>query len=130
MSEHVAKQLELLRSSFPELVYLEADHWVRLESLAVPVGWSAEFVDVAFRIPGEAAAAPYGFYVDPPITLANGSPPSNYTHPIPPGTVPFPGDWALFSWSPTNWRPHHDPAKGDNMLNFARSISDRLVEAS
>lgn len=130
MSEHVARQLELLRSSLPELEYLEADHWVRLESRSVAAGWSAGSVDVAFRIPVEAATAPYGFYVSPPITLANGSAPGNYTHPIPPGTVPFAGEWGLFSWSPTNWRPHQDPAKGDNMLNFARSISDRFLEAS
>jgi hypothetical protein len=130
MSEHVSKQLELLRTAFPELEYLEADHWVRIEDRSVPAGWSAESVDVAFRIPADPGTPPYGFYVAPPITLANGRVPGNYTYPIPPETVPFAGEWGLFSWSPANWRPHHDPAKGDNMLDFARSLSDRLAEAS
>lgn len=91
-------------------------------------------VDVAFRIPPEPAAQPYGFYVQPVLLIKKGdttSSPSNYTNPASEQPPFGDGPWAVFSWSPLNgWHPQDDVAKGDNMTQFAHSFADRLKDAS
>ncbi len=136
MTARVEQELALLRRRWPDLDYTEnpSGHWVRLSSYPVPPGWNRRQVEVAFRIPAEAATQPYGFYVRPVLLLEAGggaSQPSNYTHPA--AEQPPLGDepWAMFSWSPLNgWNPQDDVTKGDNMTHFARSFADRLKEAS
>jgi hypothetical protein len=125
----LAHELELLRARYPDLEYLDRDgHWVRIPRYPVPVGWSDTAVEVAFRIPPEPATAPYAFYVRPPLLLASGAIPSNYT---PTATTPWGAGFAQFSWSPLDaWIPKADVAAGANMLNFAASFADRLAERS
>jgi len=127
----IIEELELLRGWWSSLEYEAGERWVLLRSYRLPVGiWSSDQVDVAFQIPAQLPAeAPYGFYVRPPLTLAAGQMPSNYTYP--PAEPPFgPGPWGRFSWAPVAWRPVADARAGDNMVGFALSIGDRLKEAS
>jgi hypothetical protein len=130
MSARVQQELALLRRHWPDLAYQEDGHWVRLRPYPVPPGWTHEVVDVCFRIPAEAATAPYGFYVSPALLIQAGATtatPSNYT---PNTTTPFGEGWAMFSWAPLAWQPKEDVAAGDNMLHFVRSFRDRLEEAT
>ena len=125
----VHEELGLLRSLFPGLVYEEwnGQHWVRISDFALPEGWSQDASDIAFHIPTEVGQPPYGFWVHPAITLANGGPVNNCT---PASATPWGSDWMQFSWSPVSWQPNVDVRSGDNMLNFLFSILDRLRELS
>jgi hypothetical protein len=126
MSCRVEDELALLRRHWPTLEYLATDHWVWLPSYPVPSGWTSSDVEVSFRIPGDTAVQPYGFYVRPGLLVA-GTPaaePANYTNPA---AVPFGVGWAMFSWAPaTPWRPHEQIERGDNMTHFVRSFRDRF----
>jgi hypothetical protein len=123
MSDRVSSELALLRRAHPELEFLDEECWVRLSAYAMPAGWSEPEVEMAFRIPPTAAVQPYGFWVHPGVTLADGRQPTNYTPSV---EIPFGPSWGQFSWSPRIWRPHAVIEKGDNMLHFLRSITDRL----
>lgn len=123
MSERIEAELALLRRVHPGLEFLDEEFWVRLATYPLPPGWSADEVALAFRIPPSVAVQPYGFWVYPSITLADGRTPTNYTANV---EIPFGSGWSQFSWSPLAWRPHTQIEKGDNMLHFLRSISDRL----
>lgn len=128
MNERIAQELGMLRTCWPDLEYLEAGHWVRIPRYTVPRGiWNVDEVEVAFQIPEQLPGqAPYGFYVRPALRLAaDGSPPNNYTDPV---TTPFGEGWGKFSWAPVDWRPAAEPAAGSNMVDFVRSLTDRLRE--
>lgn len=133
-AERLEQELELLRSGYPDLEYRLVDgmHWVRIPSFAVPDGWFAgdepvARVEIAFQIP-QAGQAPYAFRTRPVITLTGGGTPSNYTAPV---STPWGNDFAQFSWSPLEqWVPKTDIGAGANILNFARSFSERLKEPS
>lgn len=126
MSTRVENELALLRRHWPDLEYVDDGHWVRLPPRPVPAGWNCDAAEVCFRIPAEAATQPYGFYVKPTLMLAAGDTtraPTNYT---PSASTPFDGEWAMFSWSPLEWHPHAEVARGDHMVHFVRSFQDRL----
>ena len=125
MADRVKEELDLLRSVYPDLEYKQVDgvHWVRLQAIEIPVGWSHQRVDVAFRIPGSAGQAPYAFLVRPCLTLQDGSAVDRYTCPV---ATPWEGEWGQFSWSPEGWVPTTDIRTGSNMLTFVRSFDDRL----
>lgn len=123
-------ELELLRGVYPDLeVRVVSDRvWVRLPCYAVPPGWDATTVDVAFCFPTEVGQPPYAFYVRPPLTLISGAAVGSYT---PTAVTPWGSDFAQFSWSPQEpWTPRADVRAGANMLNFALSFASRLAEAS
>jgi hypothetical protein len=130
-AERLEQELALLRSAYPDLEYrlVEGAHWVRIPTHPVPSGWAyqgAEVVtaEIAFQIPAQAGQAPYAFYVRPAITLALGGTPSNYTATA---ATPWGDEFAQFSWSPNEpWVPKADIRAGANMLNFARSFTERL----
>ena len=135
-TERLEQELALLRSAYPDLDYLLVDgaaHWVRIPAYLMPSGWayqgaSVASAEIAFQIPEQAGQAPYAFYVRPPFTLATGGTPSNYTTSA---TTPWGGDFAQFSWAPNEpWVPKADIRAGANMLNFARSFTERLEEPS
>jgi len=127
MTNRIEGELALLRRRFPNLEYIEDGHWVRLERYPVPTGWNVDEVETAFQIPPEAAIVPYAFSVRPGLSLATGALPGNYQFPV---ATPFGDDWGRFSWSPLAWQPQPEPSAGDNMTHFARSMADRLAEAS
>jgi hypothetical protein len=127
----VHEELELLRRWRPDLDYEPSARWVLLRAYRLPEGiWNAAAADVAFQLPAHLPGeAPYGFYVRPGLTLATGASPCNYTYPS--VEPPFgDGPWGKFSWAPVAWRPAADARGGDNMVDFAASIGDRLREAS
>lgn len=128
-SARVDEELELLRSLFPELEYQEwnGQHWIRLAEFPLPKGWSRLSADIAFHIPAEVGQPPYGFWVNPPISLASGAAINNSTLGA---ATPWGSDWMQFSWSPVSWQPKANIRSGDNMLNFLFWILDRLRELS
>jgi hypothetical protein len=128
MSSRIESELALLRTHYPNLVYLEAGHWVQIPAYRLPAGiWLRTEVDVCFQIPaGIPGEAPYGFYV-PHLLLANGGSPNNYAYPA---TTPFGTDWGKFSWTLEPWSPNADVTSGSNMLNFARSFYERFKEGA
>jgi hypothetical protein len=130
MTDRVQEELELLRTAYPDLEYRSegGSHWVRISAYPLPEGtWDRTEVEVAFQIPSQAGQAPYAFFVQPALQLAGGRIPNNYTTPA---TTPWGSEWAQFSWSPVSWMPKADVRAGSNMLNFARSIGDRLREGA
>jgi hypothetical protein len=133
--QRLEAELALLRSAYPDIEHrlVGGAHWVRIPAYPVPTGWTHQGVavaevEIAFEIPTQLGQAPYGFYVRPPLNVAGGGTPSNYTAQA---STPWGGDFAKFSWSPNEpWVPKGDIRAGANMLNFARSFADRLGEAS
>jgi hypothetical protein len=126
----IEEEVALLQTAYPALEHrLEGDqHWIRFLHYPVPAGWSADEVEMACMIPGQAGQQPYGFFVRPALTLASGGIPTNYTNPA---ATPWGGDFAQFSWAPLGeWLPKTDIRAGANMLNFVRSFAERLSEAS
>lgn len=122
------QELQLLRTAYPLLEHRHVDgaDWVRLPAYPLPDGWTAEEVEVAFQIPAQPGQAPYAFCVRPPLLLATGSAPRNYTATA---TTPWGADFAQFSWAPLDaWVPKADVREGANMLNFVRSFTDRLMD--
>lgn len=128
--DRLEAELDQLRIVFPDLEVRDdgGRTWVRLPSYAVPPGWSATTVEVAFSFPTEVGQPPYAFFVRPPLTLTTGAAIGNYT---PTASTPWGGDFAQFSWSPQEaWTPRTDVRAGANMLNFALSFAARLAELS
>jgi hypothetical protein len=125
MSPWIENQLALLRGAFPDVEYLPAEHWCRIAQFKVPPGWSAEVVELCFRITESEAIAPYGFWVRPALTLPGGAMPTNCAAGVQTG---FGAGWAQFSWAPVTWRPAVNGDAGDNILHFVRSFADRLKE--
>lgn len=123
----ILEELVLLRTAFPDLEYRADGHWVRIPAYAVPDEvWDKSHVEVAFQIPEQIPGqAPYGFWVRPAIALRSGGQVDNYAYPAP---TPFGDDWGKFSWQLLSWNPKADIVAGENMLNFAHSIADRLRE--
>lgn len=131
MSERLDKELALLRRYYPELEYESQGHWFRIPTYRLPLGWNRETTSVAFVVPaGYPGTLPYGIYV-PAGLLFNGTRPNNYTEPVS-NVPPFPGSWGMLSWTPVDgqWRPTADVATGSNLLNYARSFSDRFQEGA
>jgi hypothetical protein len=127
----VEDNLALLRTAYPDLECRPdgGQHWVRIASYGLPAAiWTAEAVEVAFRIPSQPGEAPYGFWVRPSPTLASGVAVQNYTFPA---STPWGTEWGQFSFAPAGpWQPKADVRAGANMLNFARGIADRLREGA
>lgn len=127
----VQQNLALLRSAYADLDYRPEGgmHWVRIPTYPIPKAmWALDEAEIAFRIPALAGEAPYGFWVRPGLTLTSGSPVNNYAYPA---STAWGNDWGQFSFSPVEpWQPKADVRAGPNMLNFARSIADRLQEGA
>jgi hypothetical protein len=123
----VDEELALLRRNYPNLLYIEQGQWVLVSRYSLPSDiWEQEIVDVCFQIPEQIPGqAPYGFYVRPGLTLRSKEVVDNYTFPAPTG---FGSDWGKFSWQLDGWTPAANLVSGTNMVNFARSISDRLAQ--
>jgi hypothetical protein len=129
VNERIGEELALLRSNFVDVEYLEAGHWVRIAECDVPDGiWNQDSVEVCFQIPELIPGqAPYGFYVRPNLSLKSGQAIGNYAYPADTG---FGANWGKFSWQLQVWTPSADIVAGTNMVNFARSIGDRLRQGA
>ena len=127
MNERIEQELALLRTVYPDLEWHPDSFWVRIPSYALPHGvWKQKEVELAFQMPANLPGQqPYGFWVRPGLELADGRPPNNYTPSV---TTALGDGWGQFSWSPMVWQPQVEISAGSNMLNFVRSIADRLQE--
>lgn len=130
LSAWVVVNLALLRGRHPDLdERCDGEiQWVRIPAVAVSSIWTVDYVDVAFRIPGNAGEAPYGFWVHPGLALSSKTTVNNYTFPA---ATPWGPDWGQFSFAPEGaWVPKSDVASGDNMLDYHRGIVARLKEGA
>ncbi|MFL5886710.1 MAG: hypothetical protein ACJ77M_16695 [Thermoleophilaceae bacterium] len=129
MSERLQEELELLKAAYPDLEHRSANgiDWVRLPSYPVPgQAFRQDSVEAVFQIPPQTGEAPYGFWLRPGLTLLSGNPVQNYTYPE---STPWGGDFGKLSWAPAEpWIPKAEIRAGSNMLNWARSLADRLAE--
>jgi hypothetical protein len=125
--ERVRAEIDMLRTRWPDVEYLENPQWVRLPTYLLPGGlWAAPSVEVCFQVPENyPGQAPYAFYVHPDLKLADGRWPNNYAYPASTG---FGNDWGKFSWLVDPWVPGATPIEGSNLLNFAMSFASRLRE--
>lgn len=125
--ERIAAEIELLRGVYPGMRYESTGRWILLPGYALPDGWSATAVDVAFQISAShPGTPPYGVYAPSGLQF-RGTAPTNYSDPAA-NQPPFPGRWAIFSWTPEEgqWLPLADPSKGANLVNWAVGIAQRF----
>lgn len=129
MSERITKELELLRSVFPEIRFEPQGNWFLIPAYrdlgSVP--WSPNPLPVAFRPkPLHPGQEPYGIWV-PTGTKVGEHPPENFQDPAA-EQPPFPGKWGLLSWTTKEgaWRPKDSVAKGSNLLDFAVGFKARF----
>jgi hypothetical protein len=131
MTERLAKELELLRTVFPDAEFHDKDSgWFCISRYTVQYGgWEQTEVSVCFQVPpGHPGEAPYAFWVSPLLRLVgtDAGPSNNYQEP---STTPFPGIWGRFSWAhDSSWKPGASPTAGSNLLNFVLSFRDRFRE--
>lgn len=125
------EELDLLRSKFPDLEFIEAGSWVRFGQLTRPEGWQPAESYVAFQIPAAYPGThPYGFYV-PAGATCQGKAPGSYSDSGDP-RPPFAGNWGKFSWQPepTDWKPGGSALSGSNLLTWVRGIITRFEEGA
>lgn len=125
MDERIAREIELLRRHYPDLVY--KDRWVLLPHYQLTEGWVPRESPIAFFIrDGFPGVSPYGIHV-PAGILFQGNKPNNYTEPSNP-QPPFDGNWGVFSWEASNWHPTANPETGHNLVNWALGFANRFKE--
>lgn len=133
MNSRIEKELEILRSFYPKVTYIENGQWVLVEDYPIPLGlsWNQQQTNICFQIPlAYPGSPPYGFYV-PAGILYDGSPPKNGYRESPDNNPPFPGTWGFFSWQhDTGWHATSDLQTGSNLINFVRTFKDRFLEGS
>lgn len=126
-------ELSLLRRRFPDLEFRPDGQWIRIPEYGIPEGlWRPSVVQVAFQIPSDVAAAPYGFYARPleadgGLLEVSGAAIQNYDRPR---ATPWGSDWGMFSWALETWQPRTPITDGTTMLHFARSIAARFQEGA
>lgn len=125
------EELDLLRSQYSDVEFIENGSWVRLGQLARPTGWEPSISDVLFQIPGTyPGTPPYGFFVPAGLTF-QGKEPGSYSAAGDP-RPPFPGSWGKFSWQPElpDWKPGGSARAGSNLLTWIRGIKARFEEGA
>jgi hypothetical protein len=131
MEERIIKELELLRTKYPDLQYKEDGCWILIPAYSLPEGWNRPVTDIAFQIPvGYPGTPPYAFHT--PVGLRfNGNKPNKYQEPAQ-NVPPFTSAWGTFSWTPDNgqWRATVDLAIGSNLLNCVIGFADRFKEGA
>ena len=128
MPDRIKDEVQLARTLYPSLEYVDAGYWVRIPAFKLPEGWSQRQTQLAFQFPqsGYPQTAFYGFYV-PTGMRFNGATPINFTDPSP-ARLPFGGVWAFFSGNPEPWMPVPSIDDGSNVLSWLRSIWQRFQQ--
>jgi len=134
MRERIQKELNLLRQHYPDVQHIEAggEDWFLIPNFPFPSGWKigdkpVETAPVTFKIVAAyPSGEPYGFATPAGINF-KGSPPGNTGSAV---TPPFKGAWQHFSWAPEGWTPTNDVTKGQNLLSWVRSFTQRLKEGA
>ena len=126
MQPRIEEEIQLLRARYPLLEYHSEGNWVRIKDYKLPPGWNQSTTDVAFQIV-PPPAAPYGIYAASGL-LFNAQKPNNYSDPA--NNVPFPGQWAIFSWAPGDgeWCPAQTAAAGSNYVMWVVGFRERFRE--
>ena len=129
MQPRIVKELELLTRAYPQLEH-NGEEWILIPNHPLPAGWNRASTSVAFQIPaGYPATPPYGIYVSIGLRFGQ-SVPSSFTEPAA-NQPPFPGPWAIFSWSPgdNEWQvPSMNVIGCASLLSFVRGFSVRFAE--
>lgn len=120
----IEDEVEVLQKRFPSLTF--NDPWVLIPDYPLPdVGWGLKSCAIAFVIPGGyPGQKPYGFHTSPVLTVGEAQP-GNAT---PSTEPPFEGAWLKFSWDSPEWSAGTDIGSGSNLLLWALSFHERLVE--
>jgi len=127
MKDRIIKEINLLKSRYNNVEYVDNGHWIKIGSYHLPEGWNKRKVDVVFQIPNQyPGGQPYGFYTLSGL-LYNGKKPGNYKEPSP-ISIPFKGNWGVFSWNPESgqWNPTADLVTGSNLLNWVIGFNERF----
>lgn len=128
-TERLAEELGLLREYYPALEYSgQGGHWVLIPAYRLADGWGSADAPVVFEVKDtHPGTPPYGVYVPIELTF-RGTVPNNRNDSPP--QPPFPGTWALLSWSPGDgaWKPTADLRTGSNLLNWVRGFALRFAE--
>lgn len=127
MEERIKKELELLRTRYPDLRYEKEGRWVLIPAYPLPEGWSKTETDVAFQIPvGYPGTPPYGIYVPVGLTF-KGQNLGNYQDPAP-TQPPFENSWGILSWNPepNQWKPIAHITGSSNLLNWVIGFRERF----
>jgi hypothetical protein len=138
VTDRIEQELTLLREVYPDLqdAVHEQQQWALIPQYPMPPGWHAirpngprvERVELAFKVPPQREAVPYGFAVRPMLALPDGGTIANYSDNF---LTAWGGEFGHFSWqSEEGWHPKDDIRKGDNMLDFVRSFAERLRSLS
>lgn len=131
MTPRITREVALLQSAYLGLQY-DGGSWVLIPNYLLPSGWNRERTDVAFQIPtGYPATPPYGIYVPTGIRFGAASP-SSYTEPAA-NQPPFPGTWAIFSWSPDDgeWQvPSAETIGRASLMSFVRGFQVRFAQGA
>lgn len=129
-TERIDAEIGLLEGAYPKVEH--RDGWVRLPAFGLPAGWTPNPIDIVFQISDAfPAAPPYGIFVPAGLRF-NGAMPANYIEPAG-NQPPFGGVWGVFSWSVADgadWRPTARVEHGVNLLQWARSFTQRFAEGA
>ena len=129
MDERIERELELIRTRYPDVEYRKDGHWFLIPAYKVPEGkWALDVYAIAFQLrAGYPEVGPYSFYASPRPRGHDGRPPQSYQDAGSP-PPPFEGEWGRFSWQLENWKVGTDVRQGSNLLNFIDSFRARLEE--
>ena len=132
MIDRLAAELELLRRFFRQVLFESTGSWFMIPSYPFSESgqWSPSPLAVAFHAqPGHPGQAPYGIWV-PSGARYEGRMLNNIQDPAN-KQPPFPGRWALMSWTVDGeWRPNAEVAKGSNLLNYALGFKERFAQGT
>ncbi|PMS29881.1 hypothetical protein B0G57_14113 [Trinickia symbiotica] len=134
MRDRLAAEFELLKGEYADAEHLEhnGEDWFRLPQYRCPPGWQlgehdTGVVPVTFKIAANyPVGEPYGFAVPMEFSF-RGAVPTNAAATV---TPPFGDTWRLFSWAPDGWFASDDLHKGSNLLRWANSFHQRLLEGA
>lgn len=129
MIDRIKEELGLLKSKYPDLIFIEEGQWVFIPKYPLPTGWNRTETDIAFQIPIQyPGGAPYSFHVHSGIQF-NKTKPNNYVEPsdVKP---PFDGGWGKFSWQPETppWMPQTEIHAGSNLYIWVLGFHARFKE--
>lgn len=130
MQERIEKELELIRTIFPDIAYNRKGHWFHIPSYSLPEGWNRKKIEIAFQIKkGYPATHPYAFFVPTGLRFKSQKP-KNYKEQAN-NQPPFEGQWGQISWTISSpWKPTTDVTSGSNLLNWILSFKKRFKEGA
>ncbi len=135
MRPRIEEELALLHTIYNDIQHAEhgGEDWFLLPRYAIPPGWTVggeptHELPIAFLVKADyPSAPPYGFLMPQTTTFGGVAPQSTGGAP---NSVPFRGEWLLFSWTVDNWAPATSVKGGSNLAAWCRSFVVRLKEGA